>query len=715
MPESVYSSYWYRVAELRPRLRGHATLHRHDVRGEAWYVLQDAASGRNLRLSTAAWWICGLMDGRRTVHEIWETTTRRLGDDAPSQDETIQLLARLHANDVLLCDVPPDSVELFNRFERQERKKLMGRFANPLSLRFPLLDPEPWLARALPAVRPLFGWAGFAVWGAVVASALVLAGAHWDALTFEIADRALAPENLLVLVLVYPLVKAVHECGHAFATQVWGGEVHEAGIVLLALMPIPYVDASASTAFRSRRRRIVVSAAGMMVELFLAALALFVWLLVEPGFVQDVAWNVMLIGGVSTVLFNGNPLLRFDGYYVFADLIDVPNLGQRSNRYLAWWLERRVFGVAEAQSPVTARGEAGWFAAYGIAAFVYRIFVMAAIALFVAERFPVIGVALALLALVTQIVLPVAKGVNFLLASPRLRRQRNRAVGASAAALLLVLALVCLFPLPLRTRAEGVIWLPERSQVRAGADGFVRRIVAEPNVAVSEGQPLVETEDPFLDAEVKLLEARVAEHEAELDAVRLDDLVRARILEEEIATARAELARARERAAEAVVRAPSSGSFVLPRPGQLPDRFLRKGEVMGYVTDFSTVTARVVVPQADVALVRERTRGVEVRLASRMSETLPAEILREVPMGTNRLPSRALGQEGGGPFAVDPLDPDGLSALATVFQFDVGLPDDAPVAHVGGRVHVRFDHGTEPLAGQAWRALRRVLLRRLGV
>jgi putative peptide zinc metalloprotease protein len=350
MSETLFSSYWYRVADLRPRLRGHAGLHRQEVRGEPWYVLQDTSTGRNLRLSPAGWWICGLMDGTRSVQEIWDATTRRLGDDAPTQDETIQLLARLHASDILQCDVPPDSLELFNRFEREERSRRWKRFANPLSLRFPLLDPERLLARGLPAVRPLFGRAGFVAWLAVVTTALVLATSHWRELTFELADRVLAPENLLLLAFVYPLVKTLHECGHAFATKVWGGEVHEAGIVLLVLMPIPYVDASASTAFRSRRRRIVVAAAGMMVELFLAGLALFVWLLVEPGLVRDAAWNVMLIGSVSTLLFNGNPLLRFDGYYVLADALDIPNLGQRSNRWLAWWVEHHLFDLRETES-----------------------------------------------------------------------------------------------------------------------------------------------------------------------------------------------------------------------------------------------------------------------------------------------------------------------------------------------------------------------------
>ena len=142
-------------------------------------------------------------------------------------------------------------------------------------------------------------------------------------------------------------MKALHECGHGFATKVLGGEVHEAGIILLALMPVPYVDASAASAFRSKGQRVLVGAGGMLVELFLASLALFVWLLVEPGPVRAVAWNVMLIGGVSTLVFNANPLLRFDGYYILADAIDIPNLGSRANAWLGWTAERHL-GVGQA-------------------------------------------------------------------------------------------------------------------------------------------------------------------------------------------------------------------------------------------------------------------------------------------------------------------------------------------------------------------------------
>ncbi len=218
-------------------------------------------------------------------------------------------------------------------------------------MRFPLFDPDRFLQRTLPWVQPLFGWFGILLWLAVVGTGAVLAASHWTDLTEDIADRVLDPQNLVLLWFVYPVVKALHELGHAYATRKWGGEVHEIGIMLLVLSPVPYVDASAAWGFRDKRKRMVVGAVGIAVELFLGALALFVWLAVEPGAVRAIAYNVMLISGVSTLLFNGNPLLRFDGYYVLSDAIEIPNLGARANQYLGYLFQRYVFGVADAEDP----------------------------------------------------------------------------------------------------------------------------------------------------------------------------------------------------------------------------------------------------------------------------------------------------------------------------------------------------------------------------
>ena len=294
MSDSIFSPSWYRVADLKPLLRSHSRIHRHEYLDEIWYVLQDPLSGRFYRFSTAAYQLIGLLDGKRNVHEVWELAAERLGDDAPGQEEVIRLLSQLHSADVLQCDVPPDSLELFKRYQRQERMRWKQRFWSPLALRFPLLDPEKFLTAWLPLVRPFFGWTGFLAWLAIVLAGGFVTAMHWPELTENFVDRVLAPQNLLLLWLTYPLVKTFHELGHAFATKVWGGEVHEIGVMLLVFMPVPYVDASAASAFREKHRRMIVGAMGIMTELLLAALALFVWLYAEHGIIRGIAYNTML-------------------------------------------------------------------------------------------------------------------------------------------------------------------------------------------------------------------------------------------------------------------------------------------------------------------------------------------------------------------------------------------------------------------------------------
>ena len=715
MSDGLFSPSWYRVAGLKPRIRAHAQIHRHVYRGKVWFVLQDHAAGRSHRFSPAAHHFVGLMDGRRTVQELWEATSRRLGDEAPTQEEVIRLLGQLHAADALLCDVPPDSMEVFRRYQRHQRLEWRRRLWTPLALRFPLIDPDRFLERTLPYVQPLFGWIGALVWLAVVGTGAVLAASHWTDLTKDLADRVLAPQNLLLLWLVYPVVKALHELGHAYATRRWGGEVHEIGIMLLVLTPVPYVDASASWGFRDKRQRMVVGAAGIAVELFLGALALFIWLGVEQGAVRAVAYNVMLITGVSTLLFNGNPLLRFDGYYVLADAIEIPNLGTRANKYLGYLFQRYVVGMRDADCPAEARGERTWLTVYGLASFAYRMFIMFVIILFIASKFFAVGVLLAIWAIATQVVVPVAKTISFLVGSPVLRRQRPRAVASAAALVLGTLLLVFVAPAPSWTRAQGVVWAPEESQVRAGTEGFVEQLLAPADSPVSAGQPLVELRDPFLVTRVAVLEAHLKELSAQYDALFRDDRVQAAIVREEMNTVSGNLATARERQVQLTVRSAGAGRFVVPNAADLPGRFLSKGQLIGYVVAPQELTTRVAVEQDAVDQVRSRTKGVEVMLADWGAAPLRAQVRREVPGGSRQLPSAALGAGGGGPFAVDPHDNQGVTTLNRIFQFELVLPGEQQAAYLGSRVFVRFDHGLEPVGFQLYRAMRQLLLRRFDV
>jgi putative peptide zinc metalloprotease protein len=709
MTGTLFSSNWYRVAALRPRLRGHVEAHRHLYRGQRWYVLQDHASGQFHRFSPAAHLLIGQMDGSRTVQEMWDDASRRLGDDLPTQDEVIQLLAQLHSADLMQTDVPPDVVELSHRSERHRRRALVQSIRNPLAVKLPLFDPDRFLSATLAAVRPLFAPSGFALWLAFVAFAAIEAGIHWSALTEGVIDRVLTTGNMFLLVVTYPLIKALHELGHGYAAKRWGGEVHELGVMLLVFIPVPYVDASSSSAFRSKWQRAVVGGAGIMVELLLASVALLLWLELEPGFARACVFNVMLIAGVSTLLFNGNPLLRYDGYYVLADLIEIPNLATRANKFLLYVVQRHLFGVESLESPATARGEAGWFAAYGVAAFVYRAFITALIVGFVASKFMIIGVLLAVWAVVLMFGVPLAKGAWFLIASPVLRRRRRRACAVTGAAVAAAAAAVFALPIPHSTIAQGVVWLPDGALVRAGTDGFIEEVARQSGDHVAAGDAVVRLISPTLTAQVNIAEAQLKELELRYAALDFADLVQADVVREQISHARANLGMARERAAELQVRSPVDGALVLSDASDLAGRYARKGEVLGQVLKPGDAVVRAVVGQDDSDLVRQRTRRVDVRFASDWSNVVAARFVREVPSAQDELPSLALSKAAGGPFALDPTKSGRAATVEKVFQFELSMPI-AP-HRFGDRVYVRFDHGDEAIASRLYRRVRQLFLR----
>ena len=713
--EPFLSSSWYRVARLRPKLRDHARIRRHRYRGRIWYVLDDRLSSRVHRLSPSAYIFVALMDGRRTVDDLWSNVVRQNGESAPTQDEIVHLLAQLHASDLLQSDISPDSLEVFDRFVTQKRTRLKQMLLNPMSLRLPIFDPDPFLERTLPLVRPLLGWFGGLLWFAVVIPALVLAAGRWSELSENVTDRLLATENLLLLSLVFPVVKLLHELGHGYATKVFGGAVHEFGIMLIMGMPTPYVDASSSSGFRNKSRRALVGAAGMIVEVFVAALALHVWRIAEPGAVRTLCFNVITVAGVSTLIFNGNPLMRYDGYYILIDVLEIPNLASRSAQLWRAMVDKYAFRVADARIPAGAPGELKWLVSYAPAAFMYRMSVQFGIALFLAGRFFFIGVFLASWTVVTGVLIPVFNSLKYVATSRTLQKHRARAVGLTAGLAAAAVIMLAIFPFPLHTVSEGVVWLPDNAILRAGTDGFVRRLLVPPDTIVRAGDALIETQEPQLEANVETLTWRVEELQSALDAARFRDRPGAEVAAIDLASAKSELARQDERARHLVARSEADGTFVLAKSEDMPGRFFRQGEVLGYVTPASSNIVRVVVPQDDIELVRNSLRGVSVKLSGRVWETNSARLVREVPAASSQLPSKALSTAGGGSFAVDPGDRESRKTLQRYFQFDIELPPEAAAIAFGSRVYVRFEHESEPLGFQLFRRLRQLFLARLNV
>lgn len=712
MSESYLSTLWYRVAQLRPRLRPHLRVSRHRYRGQAWYVVHDIATGRIHRFTPAAWLFIGQLDGGRSVDEVWQDLGATHDEDAPSQDEVIRLLSSLHQQDLIQYAGSPDVADLLERYNKQATQILRQNLTNPMSFRVPLWDPDRFLTATLPFVRPLTGWFGLLLWLALVIAGLTQALMEWDRLTADLAGQLLSTQNILITLVSYPLLKALHELAHGWLAKAHGGEVREMGIMFLVLFPVPYVDASSAAAFASKWHRASVAAGGIFIETAVAAIAVLIWAQAESGFTAAVAYNLVMIGGISTLVVNGNPLLKFDGYFVLCDLIEVPNLAQRATKYWGHLAERHAFGAKQLREEIATWGEKVWFVVYAPTAYVYRIVVMVGIAWYLAGSFFILGVLLAAWTVFQSLLKPVFKHLRHVIVAPKLRKVRRRAVGLTWGGLAVVVLGLTLVPVPLHTDSEGVVWLPDEAHVRARTPGFMAEVNVARGAHVAQATPIARLIDPVIDSRLAALEARVEEFRRRLTIAEVRDRTNAPVERLRLADAEAEVARERARRADLALLAPMDGRFEpAADPDTLQGRFFNEGDLLGYVLPERPDRLRVVVGQDDVSLVRDRLRAVEVKLAGHFENTHSAQVLREVPAATGQLPSAALGQPAGGRWLVDPTDTARVRTLAQVFVYDLYLPETMSPAPYGARVLVRFDHGLEPALFQGWRRLSQLFMR----
>ena len=728
----TFSESWYRVKDLRPKLRAALQTYRQHYRGQVWYVLQDPSNNQFSRLGAAAYHFLGLLDGYRTIGEAWDLSNEQLGDQAPTQGEAIQLLGQLYTSNLLQGDLPPDAAGMFERYRKRVRKEVGSYFKNFLFIRLPLFDPDNILDRWYTVFSWMFTWVGLALWLGFIAVTGYLLIPHLDSL-WDQSSGILDPENLVLLYLSFGVIKAIHEFGHGFACKTFGkrngsgGEVHTMGIMLLVFMPVPYVDASSSWAFRSRWQRAIVGAGGMFVEMIVACIAALVWANTAHGTpLNAICYNVMFIAGVSTILFNGNPLLRYDGYYILSDLVEIPNLAQRSKEYLYYVVKKYVFGVRRPRNPAHNPNERGWLMFYAIASTVYRVFICAAILLFIADALFMIGLILAAAAIVTWVVAPLVKFFHYLLTHEELLRVRSRAIGATAAFFAVLFVLIGMIPFPDRDRAEGVVEPVKMQYIHVEADsGFVQEVLPT-GTKVAQGEPLlVKSINVQLESEHQKMAAELALLHAQRRQARTEQVALVEPLSNQIQATEKRLARVEEQLQMLEVRPPHSGIWISPDYEQLKGAYVQRGQQLGAVASLEDMNIYITAdqnlgPRIGADILAQKSVSVELRVKSRPDLFFTGEIQSVSVAGQRQLRSAASGIGGGGGIQVEMDDPSGKKAVEPFFEVRI-VPevetDEAVMWSLlsGQRVVARFEMESKPLAEQWWRALRQLIMRRFQI
>ncbi len=663
----TFSDSWHRVSGVRASLRPNLRAHRQMFRGETWVVLQEPLSNEFFRIPLDAYHFLSRLGPHRTVDEVWREGLERDGDHAFSQEEVVQLLAQLNHSNLLLFDTPGIADSLFERFRKRRRRETKAQLLGFLAIKIPLLDPDRMLDHAMPLIRLLYGKVGLVLWSLLMLAAGKVLIDNADRL-FDQAQGVLAPSNLVLLYVGFLVAKLVHEFSHAAACKRFGGEVHVMGVMLLLFTPLPYVDATACWGFRQRWQRLLVCAAGMLAEFVIAGIAALVWANSAPGVVNALAYNIIFTTTVSTLAFNLNPLLRFDGYYMLVDLLGTLNLYQRSREQLRHSAEKLLFGLRDGRAPADDKGEAVTLGVYGVLSLGYWAIVAVGILTFITDHYLDLGLLLGLFLAFLWGVLPLVMFGKWLLFSPRLYQRRGRAVLVTLGLLAAVLLPLALLPVPDRVRVPGVVESEAIRQANNPTEGFLDSVLVRSGDRVAAGQPLMRLRNPDLDAEIAAAEAERRQLLAEERRAEGSVVADLQPLREHRAAVEARLAELEQRRAALLVAAPIAGTWTDSEAVRNPGRWLPRGTLLGMVVDNGSHRFVAVVPQVATYLFDDEIEKAEIRLAGQEDVNLVASRVQVIPFQHGLLPSAALGWMGGGDIAVSMTEGSGRLAVEPFFR-----------------------------------------------
>lgn len=717
MASTIFSDSWFRVSGLRVALLSTVEVRAQTFRGQNWFILQDTYTQRYFRTSEQACKFILSLTRDKTVEDVWEEFVNHYPESAPSQEEVIQILSQLHLSNLLYSLEQADNEAIVARYKKQKNKELLGKFASFLYVRLPLWNPDRLLNRITPVVRLFTGWIAFGIWLAVLLLGIFTAFKHREALIDQ-SQGVLSVSNLPWLYVCLSVLKLFHEAGHAFVCKRYGGEVRTFGVMFLLLTPLPYVDATSSWGFPNRWQRIYASFAGMAVEFFFAAAAVVVWAATGPGLTNSLAFNVMFIGSISSLLFNGNPLLRFDAYYMLSDYAEIPNLYQKSQQQWKYFGDRYILGNTTATGKATDQREWYWLTIYGCLSFIYLMIVTFGISLFLMDQWLPLGLLVLGMTLYSKLGVPVYHLFRHV-TGPKSQANRQRAVGSVAAIVLGLVVLIGIIPLPDSVRAPGILQANGSNVIYLQTPGQLDKLYVRHGDKVSAGQRLASLNNTDLLAELDA--ARHAREEASVQYLQAlhKSTHEIEATQQQLDTLDGRLADLNNQLSRLEIRADQDGEWVAPELHEMVGGWLQRGYAMGEIVNRRSFRFLAVIPQEQAEYLFKNTfRKMELRLSGQVDNTLPLARVNIIPFQSQKLPSLSLGWTGGGDIPVTSNESTGARARDSFYTLYADIPSaqlPAMTALHGLSGTMRIQLTPQPAALQAYRAFKQLIQKRYGL
>jgi putative peptide zinc metalloprotease protein len=662
-------------------------------------VLIDRARSRFFRIGEAEFVFLSLLDGQTTFAAALGKTAAVMRDQALDEHQAATFCGWLVQSGLATTQQTRGTHRLVAETEDAEKRRARA-YWGLLYQRIPLFRPGPWLEKWELLTHFFFHPLMAIGWVLLVGTGCLTVFTHWDEFTGG-AERIVARDNWLWLAAAWFLLKAWHELGHAFASQRCGSHVRECGLAVILFAPMPYVDVSSSSFLASKWHRILIAASGLLFELPVAAIAALAWNSLEPGLARQNALNLVYAAGFTTLVFNANPLMKFDAYYMLSDFLEIPNLAKRGSAAVQQILGRMLLGAVD--SPAAFPEDRPIIVAvYGVAASVWRVIVTCGLILAADAMFYGSGTPLAWLAAIAWIALPLWRTVRSAWSRPKADRPALGRVAASALFVLCTLWIALAHaPWSGRVSVVAVVDHYPRTEVRAAVAGFVDDIAVEAGDWVEAGEPIARLSNDELRNEHLHAALEVRRSEARSDRYLAAKEIAAWQVEQETLLA----LRKRERElAEQVgaldVISPTAGRVLGDTPRRLIGSYLRAGELLTIVGSSSRKEILAQVGQRDLdAFQRMVGQEVSVHVAGDGLRRFSGRIVEVAPKAQRRLVHPALGAHCGGDLDVREVSHPANEARVASHAESYELASPHFLVRIELPPHEQERHGVGQIAG----------------
>ena len=723
---------------LNLRRRPDLEHRKHKYHGRAYWVVKEPVGLNYFRFHEEEFAILNMLDGKTSLQDIRDRFQTEFAPQRITIQDLQQFIGMLHRSGLVISNTTGQGRQLRRRGYDKKKKETLGKLANIFAIRFRGIDPE----RILNRILPWFGWL-FSTWALFLvlfigfcALTLVLVNFETFRAKLPAFEQFFAARNWLYLGVTMAVVKVLHEFGHGLSCKRFGGECHEMGFMMLVFTPCLYCNVSDSWMLPNKWQRVFIGAAGMYVELFLASIATFIWWNTEVGVLNQLALSVMFICSVSTVVFNGNPLLRFDGYYILMDILEIPNLRQKASEVLKRTFQKYCLGLELQDNPFLPTKNQFWFGLYTVAAIIYRWVVVFSIVFFlnkVLEPYglKILGQMFAIMGFAGLIAQPLIGTVKFLRTPGRASKMKpkNMLISGSIAAVLI--GGFCYIPFPFHVDCAMEIQPIDAFAVRTTVPGQLISINKKPGDKVAPGDVLFELDNIDLKVERTKIanELAVAKERQEFTRRNVflmeDAATMLEANEVAISSASEKLQIADTKVQQLQVLSKIGGEVIEPpkkespkelqAAGQLPawsgnpfdeinqNAYFSQGELLCYIGDPNRMEAIIIVDQSDIDLIDDEDAQVEMMLDSAQMTSMTGKIVEISKADMDETSANLASQTGGSLNTA--MDSSGrMKPLSTSYQARVLIDEGtAQTMRAGYRGQAKIHLKWKSLGWRVWR------------